>query len=526
MSSSSLKQLHLTTSRVARHSFGVTTALVIGAVLDLARDVFIARTFGAGTITDAFFLGSSIPFMFTGALQEIGQRVLMPWFGMSLHQGRDVAEERLALVFFLSLSLALVLAGGGVALSPAIAEVLAGSAIDIDVLSAILRVSLPTMGLGLMISVLGAYLNASGHYISVALRRSINSAVFLLAAFLLRIGDVAVILAVAFLLGYVAEFVVLLAATLPALHCARMVGAVKHRHSLGALLKSSLFPALVILSLRANLVLERVLAGFLTVGSVSALAYARRTTLAMGTILTQGTNTVALSEMSRLGGDTDRDHRKAVLSSSIRLVLLVSAPIAAIVSVFRIPLTQVLFGSRLFGANAVAATSTLVSLFGLAIPCYVLVPLLLSTFYAKGDTRTPSFHNLIILLLNLGLNLLLVWYLGAAGIALAFLLALLFSVFRAWVVVNRQVGELDNVALGRFVGHLLVSTLVLAIVARLVFLILSPVFQAISSPVTAVVVFLSSFAGLSVFVVVLRAFKVREVLWLFSWSQKHVGMFD
>jgi putative peptidoglycan lipid II flippase len=269
----------------------------------------------------------------------------------------------------------------------------------------------------------------------------------------------------------------------------------------------------VALCVRGNLVLERVLAGFVGVGSVSALAYARRTTLALGAIVAQGVNTVALSEMSRSNGERVPRDSGMILTTGVRLVLFLSVPVAALVVLFHSPVTELLYGGRRFGGDVLAQTARLISLFGLALPMYVLVPLLLSAFYAEGDTRTPSNHNLLVLVLNAGLNLVLVWRLGVSGIAVSFLTAQAGSVARAWRLVRRRADRIRGVGLYGLASRLAAGVLALALAAYLLFSLLS--FLGFGGRMgTLVALSLSSVVGLLAFVSVMWALNVGEALWL------------
>jgi putative peptidoglycan lipid II flippase len=484
---------------------------MVAAALELARDALVARSYGASAITDAFFLGTSLPFMFAGALQDLGQKVLVPWFAAALHE-EDNAEERLTLMLLACLGLALLLTGVGVVSAPAVASLLAGPAIDRVALSGILRHVLPVMGVGAATAVLAAYLNATQRYAVVASRRSVNGAVFMLLAVLLRGRDAATILGLAFLLGYVGEFAVVLVAALPALRWSALRRGKLHLTSARELLKASVFPAFVILAGRAVLVVERTLAGYVAVGSVSLLTYARRTTLSIGVILAQGTNTVALSRLSRLRNGIDWSDRSTILHTSIRLVLLLAAPAATVVCVLREPLTRILFGSRLLETGALEATTPLVLLYGAAMIPHVLLPLLLTTLYAMGDTRTPSLHNLIIYSLTMVLDLVLVWKLGVKGIALTYLLTICYSVVRAWRIVNTRFGDLRLGAFRRFGGQLLVGVLVLALTMYAAVTMGQRALGHAGQGIGVGVAFAAAIAGLLGYVLVLRALRVGEIV--------------
>lgn len=524
MTQSKLQTKRKVSANVSKNSFLVTIAMGIGAVLELGRDIYVARIFGISAVTDAFFLATAVPFLFAGAMQDLSQQLLMPWFGQAYVTDNGEVEERLLLVFLLTLMPAILFVGLGFLLVPAIIKVVTGPSIDKQLLTTILQITLPTVGIGLIVAVLSAYLNAVGNYTSVATRRAINSVAFILfiAAFAFTERNISgVQLGWAFLVGYIAELLSLLLLVHSSIHFSKFRKAVTHWDSFSLILKASYFPIFVLLSARLHLVVERVLAGFLGVGSVSALSYARRTTLAIGTIAAYGINTVSLSEMSRLQDIGDNKKRGTLLFSSIRLILLTLVPITALVVIFRIPLTQVIFGSRQIDSEALLTTASLIAFFAFAIPLYVLSPLILSPFYAKGDVKTASIHRLLTLGVNLFFNIILIWIFGVVGIALAFLIAMLFSVIRSWLLLESHEGKLNFSEMRVFSQKLLVATGSLS-----VFAIISSTALSLGRQTSNLILIgsITTLSGISllIFFVIMHLLNVEETQWIYSIIKKRL----
>lgn len=426
--------------QVAQQSFMLSALLLVSASLELLRDIAVAWIFGVGAVSDAFFLAIVIPVTVTGALQSVSQTVLLPWFGTSLAEGSEIAEERLGLLFILSLLPSLGILAATVVGAPLIATIIVGSQINQELLTAGLHFALPVLGISLQIAVVSAYLNAAGKYKSVALRRAANNVTFLIGVLLLGKAHPSTTLGLAFLLGFLVELGSLLLQTAQIMRLRTLRRGWRHLEATLTMLRLSLFPAFVFLVARGNLVFERVIAGYLGVGSVTAVTYARRTTLAIGAIVAQGINTITLSEMSKLkrGNATDRKEQQQILDSSIRLTLLILIPVAIILAVFHQPLTTILFAGRRMDAVTALRTGQLLLIFGASLPFYILTPLIQSAFYADGDAKTPSFQKVVSVLFNLGTTLLMVRWLGTTGIGVSFLITMVLATGWAWLSVQQR----------------------------------------------------------------------------------------
>jgi putative peptidoglycan lipid II flippase len=107
----------------------------------------------------------------------------------------------------------------------------------------------------------------------------------------------------------------------------------------------------------------------------------------------------------------------ALLDWGLRLVVLLALPCAAALLVFAQPLVAVLYHYGAFQAGDVAQTARAVQGYGLGLMGIVAIKVLAPGFYARQDTRTPVKIALAVLVVTQLLNVGLVPWLGAAGLA-------------------------------------------------------------------------------------------------------------
>jgi len=104
---------------------------------------------------------------------------------------------------------------------------------------------------------------------------------------------------------------------------------------------------------------------------------------------------------------------------AIEVALFLTLPATAALLVLALPVVGALFERGAF--DAVASTATAWALMGyvLGLPAYVLIKVLTPGYFARKDTKTPVRIAIAAMVVNLVLNLILIWPLQHVGLALA-----------------------------------------------------------------------------------------------------------
>ncbi|MFQ3596069.1 MAG: lipid II flippase MurJ, partial [Sphingomonadaceae bacterium] len=104
---------------------------------------------------------------------------------------------------------------------------------------------------------------------------------------------------------------------------------------------------------------------------------------------------------------------------ALEFAMFLAIPAATALVVAAHPIISAMFQQGRFTAQDALKASYALSAFSLGLPAYILVKVLTPGFHARGDTRTPMRYALIAIAANLLGNLILIWPLQHAGIALA-----------------------------------------------------------------------------------------------------------
>lgn len=178
-----------------------------------------------------------------------------------------------------------------------------------------------------------------------------------------------------------------------------------------------------------------------------------------------------------------REHARGSVSSyvglvtrSVRLLVFVMVPIAAIGIALRTPLVELLFGYGQFDTSSVATTAGVLSFFLLGLPAHASIAVLARAFYARQDTRTPVMAAMLAVAVNTGLGVIFVGPLGLPGLALAIAIAAWIEAGTLLIVLARHVPTFDRFGIGRVlvesvgagVAAAVVGTTAAAVLASLV----------------------------------------------------------
>jgi putative peptidoglycan lipid II flippase len=115
-------------------------------------------------------------------------------------------------------------------------------------------------------------------------------------------------------------------------------------------------------------------------------------------------------------------HARAAMHSqnrALEFTLLLTLPAATGLVVLAQPVMSVLFERGAFGPAEAQATAMALAAYASGLPAYVLIKALTPGFFAREDTRTPVKVAGVCAVINVGLNLILMWPFSYVGIAVS-----------------------------------------------------------------------------------------------------------
>jgi putative peptidoglycan lipid II flippase len=404
----------------------VSSLTLVSRVLGYLRDFFIARVFGAGLATDAFFVAFRIPNLLRRLFAEGAfSQAFVPI--LAEVRNRESPEDTRTLVDSVSTALFLALlatAALGIALAPLVVYVSApGFAAEpgkFELTVAMLRITFPYIVLISLVALAAGILNTWSRFAVPAITPALLNVSFIVAAafFADRFDPPVLVLAWAVFGGGVLQliFQVPFLAKIGMLPRWRL----NLRHPGVTRVLKLMTPAVFGVSVsQVSLLINTIFASFLVTGSVSWLYYADRLMEFPAGVLGAALGTILLPSLSKHHASGAPEQYSRLLDWGLRVTLLLAVPAAAALAVLALPLVSTLFHYGRFGdADAYMTREALVA-YSIGLVGMILVKILAPGFYARQNVMTPVKIGLATLAATQLMNVAFIGPLKHAGLALA-----------------------------------------------------------------------------------------------------------
>ena len=404
----------------------VSSLTLVSRILGYVRDFFIARAFGAGLATDAFFVAFRIPNLLRRLFAEGAfSQAFVPV--LSEHKNRHSPEETRTLIDGAATVLFLVLVAAaalGMAAAPVIIYISApGFAADpakFDLTVTMLRITFPYIVFISLVAFSAGVLNTWNRFSVPAITPALLNVAFIVGVLLLadRFNPPVLVLAWAVFAGGVLQ----LALQVPFL--LRMGLLPRWRLDLShpgvrRVLKLMAPAAFGVSISQVSLLINTIFASFLVTGSVSWLYYADRLMEFPAGVLGVALGTILLPSLSKYHASADHEEYSRLLDWGLRLTFLLAVPSAAALAVLAIPLIAALFHYGRFTPEDAWMTRQALAAYSIGLVGMILVKILAPGFYARQNIATPVRIGIFTLGATQLMNLAFIGPLRHAGLALA-----------------------------------------------------------------------------------------------------------
>ncbi|NYT59507.1 murein biosynthesis integral membrane protein MurJ [Alcaligenaceae bacterium] len=415
-----------------RSAATVSSFTLLSRITGLFRDILIASSFGAGPLTDAFWVAFRIPNLLRrlfaeGAFSQAFVPILGEVRNTRDHEAVRILLDRVCLLLTLALMLVTLV---GIIGAPWVVSAMASGMrtaarqTEFDAAVWMTRLMFPYIICMSLVAFASGVLNtwskfAVPAFTPVLLNLSmIGASLFLVPYFETPIYA----LAAGVMLGGVAQLAVqwvalakmgLLPRYSPQVRAAWADPTIKH-------ITRQMLPAILGVSVaQISLLINTNIATWLTPGSVTWLSFADRLMEFPTALLGIALGTVLLPRLSAAHARQDHDGYSALLDWGLRLVLLLGLPAALGLALLSDGLVATLFNYGAFSATDVMQTRLAVMAYAVGLIGLLAIKILAPGFYAKQNIRTPVRIALFVLVLTQVFNIILVPQFAHAGLALS-----------------------------------------------------------------------------------------------------------
>jgi putative peptidoglycan lipid II flippase len=450
-------------SALARSAASAGIATMTSRLLGLAREAVLAHQFGAGAAMDAYNVAFRIPNLVRDLFAEGAMSAaFVPTFTKYLTTSGKEPAWRLGNHVVNAL---LIVTGLLVLLGIVFAEPLVGAFTaerfsqdpgQISLTVQLARIMLPALTCIAIAAAFMGMLNSLHHYFIPALSPAMFNVVTIICVIALvpimpALGlEPIVAIAIGTLLGGVAQ----LALQWPTL---RREGFVYRPRidwrdpGLRRILVLMGPGTAGLAATQVNVFVNTLLATGAGESAVSWLNYAFRLMYLPIGLFGVSVATATLPTVARQHTLEDQQSVRSTIANGLSLMLMLNVPATVGLVVLAVPIIQAIYERGAFTSVDTLATAAALQFYAIGLLAYSVVRIVSPVFYALGRNRTPVIVSMVTVLVNAGLNVVLVREMGYRGLALGTSIAALFNAVTLLILLRRHLGGLHE---GQIVGSL------------------------------------------------------------------------
>lgn len=395
----------------------VGSGTLLSRVLGFVRDMVIARVFGAGLATDAFFVAFRIPNFFRRLFAEGSfSLAFVPVFAeyykqqdtRHMRQLVDAVSGALLAALLVMTAIGVLGAGWFVRLfAPGFLDQAEQFALARD----LLRITFPYLFFISLTALAGGILNTMGRFFVPAVTPVLLNVSLITAALLGAPHFTRPITALAW--GIFVAGVLQLALQVPVLMRLHVLPRPRWQLNHPGVKKVAVLmvPTLLGSSVaQINLLFDTLLASLLISGSVTWLYYADRLLEFPLGVFGVALGTVILPTLSKRVAEGAVEEQRQTLAWALRWSWLIALPAAVGLGVLAPAILLSLFAYDAFTVADAEYASWALSAYALGLPAFILVKALAPAFYSRQDTKTPVRIAVAAMLLNMVLNVVFITF--------------------------------------------------------------------------------------------------------------------
>lgn len=409
-------------SRMLKEGGKLSLLTFLSRILGLVRQMTMAAFIGTGALADSYNVAFTLPNFFRRLFAENSMTAaFIPTFTGYNREGEE-AETReflsatlTVLVFLVGITVAL-----GIALAPWIVRLFPTDHGETALLT---QIMFPFLALVALAALFQGILNSIGVFTPTGISPILFNLCWIAVPYILGnfLGNPARAMAVGVLIGGLAQAFCQLPAVLKAGYRFGFIDLRRAFRNPGMRKVFALIAPTIlgIAAYQINILASTFLAAGSGTGGVSSLQYSLRLQEFVLGVFVVSLGTVLLPDLSGSARDKDWAAFEGSLGRGLRAMLLVTVPVAVYSMLAGRDIVTLLYKRAEFGEASVRLTTQVFFWHMSGLAFIAMNRVMAPAFYARSDTKTPTWAGLISVPINVLLAFFLVGPLKAPGIALA-----------------------------------------------------------------------------------------------------------
>lgn len=255
-----------------------------------------------------------------------------------------------------------------------------------------------------------------------------------------------------------------------------------------------------------NMVVDKYIASYLEVGSVSALDYAQKLIFFINTIITTSVTSVVYPLMANMRHSGDNDGFINILKKAILYLAILLIPITIGVMIFGKDIVKIVYERGKFTEHAVYITTLALLGYGLGIFFTGIRDILNSTLFSMGKTKATTINGIIGVIINIIFSVILSKYIGIMGVALASAIAMIVTsmlLFKSIIKLEKGFIIKDII---KKIGIITINSIIMGVIIIIIVIFLRSKLNSI------VLLSLGTIIGSIIYFILCYLFKIQEII--------------
>ena len=504
-------------SKIAKSAVGLMAATLIAKVLGFGRELVLGSAYGISSYTDAYVIAYNIPIIIFAVVGSALSTTFIPMY----HDVENELGSKLALkftnnIFNIVIVLCTLFAIIGFVFTEPIVKLFAvgfkGETLEIAIkFTKIIILGVIFLGLTYLMT---SYLQIKGNFVIPGLI-SLPQNIIIIISIILSVKYGVKILAYGSLLAMGSQFLF------------QVPFAIKHGYKYKPYLNikdESLKKMIILLGpviigiavSQVNTVIDRNLASTLADGSIAALNYANKLNGFVVGMFIMSISAVIYPILSKLSCEDNKIKFNETIVKTLNSIILIVLPVSVGAIVLANPIVKVLFERGEFDERATSMTAIALAGYAIGMIGLGVYDILSKVFFALKDTKTPLIVGTFIgVPLNIILNLILIKFIGHAGLALATSIATLVYTGIAFIVLKRKIGDFGQNKIAKTTVKSLTASLLMGCMSLFSYKFLISI---LGSGKLKIIISLgvAILTGAIIYAIIIMLFKIEEVDFLIN----------
>ena len=487
----------------------VMIVMLLSKCMGFIRQVVIANTYGANSVTDIYFISSEFMLGLSGALlASLTTALITIYIDVSVKKSKNdanaVASKMLTLFLF---------AGGLFILltnlfMPFIAKLLAPS-YDAALMSELikyLRIFSVTFIFTAFQSIYAAVLNANNSFVPGKLYGIVYNPIAIFSMLLLsrKIGINALVFA--YFAGNIAQTLLLKQLCKNTFNFKPSVNFADEHLKQLILLSLPLLVSNIFIQL--NNVIDKAICSMLGEGIASNYSYAFTLEQFVSATITATLSLILLSHYAKYAAENNTKMLVKTFKESLGGLIILLVPISLVACTMSYDIVSSVYLRGEFTQSAAEYTSQALIGFGLGFALVAIREMYIRVHLSFQNTRMPMIANIVSVILNAVMSIALANFIGILGISLATTLSVIVAIIMLNKSVKRYIPDFKFISMGILIAKVLISCAVSFFVIILL--------KNIPVSNTLIRFIIASAGGLGIYIIMLILLRCDELLVLIN----------